>query len=396
MRLLPKDHSVGWTPFAWLVYLSTFFIGPITDGASPLEWTLTLLATAVFLALYFRGYWVPARGQLRVALGILAIGVAFLPWNPGAVSFFIYSASFIGCALSRKATSWALLGVIALFVLESYVFDVPAPIWVVGLVFVPLIGFINSHFTAVERRNARLKLAHEEVERLAKLDERERIARDLHDLLGHSLAVITLKSQLAARLVASDPERARAEMEEVERISREATNEVRRVVSGYRAQKLGTELAKARLALESAGMRLDVQAGPFALDSEQESVIALALREGVTNVVRHSRASRCTIRIDSGRIDSGRSRFVLEVEDDGRGVRRPEGSGLTGMRERIAPYGGTVEIESLEPQGAVLRVTVPTVHARDEHEDREVHEEREEREAHADRVPAERRAAEAN
>ncbi|HVS63249.1 MAG TPA: sensor histidine kinase [Thermoanaerobaculia bacterium] len=359
MRLLPKDRNVGWTPFAWLVYLATFFIDPIANGASGLEWTLTLLATAAFLVLYFRGFWLPARGQLRIALAILAIGVLFLPSNAGAVTFFIYSASFIGCALSRRATSWTLLGVVALMLLECYLFDVPPSVWLVGVIFVPLIGFINSHFTEVERRNARLKLAHEEVERLAKLDERERIARDLHDLLGHSLAVITLKSQLASRLVGSDPERARAEMDEVERLSRETTNEVRRAVSGYRAQKLGTELAKARLALESAGMRLDVQAGPFALESEQESVVALALREGVTNVVRHSRASRCTIRIDSVRIDSGRARFVLEVEDDGRGVRRPEGSGLTGMRERIAPSGGTVELERVEPQGTVLRITVP-------------------------------------
>jgi two-component system, NarL family, sensor histidine kinase DesK len=235
---------------------------------------------------------------------------------------------------------------------------VPTMSWVVGLVFVPIIGMINLHFTELARRNVRLKLAHEEVERLAKLDERERIARDLHDLLGHSLAVITLKSQLAARLARFDPERAAAEMSEVERISREATNEVRRAVRGYRAQKLGTELAKARLALESAGMRLEVHAGPFALGSDQESVVALALREAVTNVVRHSRAERCVVRVDSGR-----ERFVLEVEDDGRGIRRPEGAGLAGMRERLAPLGGTVELEPVGPHGTLLRLTLPAVQA---------------------------------
>lgn len=359
MRLLPEDRNVGWTPFAWLVYLTFFLLDPIFNGASPLEWTLTVLATAVFLVLYLRAFWLPPKGVLRIAAAILLIGVLFLPSNTGAVTFFIYAASFAGTALSKRTVVWALFGILGLFLAESYLLQVHPSVWPVGIVFIPLIGFINAHFRQVEQRNARLKLAHEEVERLAKLDERERIARDLHDLLGHSLAVITLKSQLASRLLNSEPERARDEIDEIERISRETTNEVRRAVSGYRAQKLGTELAKARLALESAGMRLDVQAGPFALDSEHESIIALALREGVTNVVRHSRADHCTVRVDSGR-----ERFVLEIEDDGRGVRKPEGSGLTGMRERLEPFGGTVEIEPVTPRGTVLRVTLPTTPAR--------------------------------
>jgi two-component system, NarL family, sensor histidine kinase DesK len=358
MRLLPRDQSVGWTPFAWLVYLAAFFVEPVLGRAAPLEWALTVAATLVFLALYFRGFWLQRRGQVKVALGILAIGVLFLPTNRGAVTFFIYAASFLGSGLPRRQAIGALAGVVALLLGESYLFDVPTMSWVVGLVFVPIIGMINLHFTELARRNVRLKLAHEEVERLAKLDERERIARDLHDLLGHSLAVITLKSQLAARLARFDPERAAAEMSEVERISREATNEVRRAVRGYRAQKLGTELAKARLALESAGMRLEVHAGPFALGSDQESVVALALREAVTNVVRHSRAERCVVRVDSGR-----ERFVLEVEDDGRGIRRPEGAGLAGMRERLAPLGGTVELEPVGPHGTLLRLTLPAVQA---------------------------------
>ncbi|HVS12838.1 MAG TPA: sensor histidine kinase [Thermoanaerobaculia bacterium] len=358
MRLLPRDQSVGWTPFAWLVYLAAFFVEPVLGRAPPLEWALTVAATLIFLALYFRGFWLQGRGQVKVALGILAIGVLFLPTNRGAVTFFIYAASFLGSGLPRRQATWALAGLVALLLGESYLFDVPPTTWMVGVVFVPIIGTINLHFTELARRNVRLKLAHEEVERLAKLDERERIARDLHDLLGHSLAVITLKSQLAARLARSDPERAAAEMSEVERISREATNEVRRAVRGYRAQKPGTELAKARLALESAGMRLEVHAGPFALGSDQESVVALALREAVTNVVRHSRAERCVVRVDSGR-----ERFVLEVEDDGRGIRRPEGAGLAGMRERLAPLGGTVELEPVEPRGTLLRLTLPAVEA---------------------------------
>jgi two-component system sensor histidine kinase DesK len=280
------------------------------------------------------------------------LGVLYSPFNFGATTFFIYASAFLGPAIpGRRAYAW-VAGYTVLLAIEGVLFDIHPNGLVAGLVFTPLIGAINVHTAGVSRRNARLRLAHEEVERLAKLDERERIARDLHDLLGHSLAVITLKSQLAERLVQTDPERAASELREIERISRETTNEVRRAVRGYRAQKLGTELAKARLALESAGVGLAVESGPFVLGSEQESAMALALREAVTNVVRHASAQRCIVRIDAGR-----QGFVLEIEDDGRGVRRAEGSGLTGMRERLAALGGTVEVET-STTGTLVRVAL--------------------------------------
>jgi two-component system, NarL family, sensor histidine kinase DesK len=353
VKLWSHDQELGWTPLVWLVWLSAFFVQPVTQGASTLEWTAYLVCLAVFLPLYFLGYAWSGRRVLRVSLAILLLGVVFSPFNAGATTFFIYAAAFLGPAIpGRRAYAW-VLGYTALLGLEALIVGIGASGLVAGLLFTPLIGSINVHYAGVSRRNARLRLAQEEVERLAKLDERERIARDMHDLLGHSLAVITLKSQLAERVVGSDPERAASELREIERISRETTNEVRRAVRGYRAQKLGTELAKARLALETAGVGLTVEAGPFVLGSEQESAVALALREAVTNVVRHARAQSCTVRIDAGR-----QGFVLEVEDDGRGVRRAEGSGLTGMRERIATLGGTVEVET-STRGTLVRVVLP-------------------------------------
>jgi two-component system sensor histidine kinase DesK len=353
VKLWRHDQELGWTPLAWLVWLVPFFVQPLAQRASILEWAFYLTGVAVFLPLYFLGYASRPRRVLQVSLAILMLGVLYSPFNFGATTFFIYASAFLGPAIpGRRAYAW-VAGYTVLLAIEGVLFDIHPNGLVAGLVFTPLIGAINVHAAGVSRRNARLRLAHEEVERLAKLDERERIARDLHDLLGHSLAVITLKSQLAERLVQTDPERAASELREIERISRETTNEVRRAVRGYRAQKLGTELAKARLALESAGVGLAVESGPFVLGSEQESAMALALREAVTNVVRHASAQRCIVRIDAGR-----QGFVLEIEDDGRGVRRAEGSGLTGMRERLAALGGTVEVET-STTGTLVRVALP-------------------------------------
>ncbi len=201
-------------------------------------------------------------------------------------------------------------------------------------------------------RQRRLRRADEEIERLAALAERERIARDLHDLLGHTLSVIVVKSELAARLAEGEPARARDEMRDVERIGREALSEVRAAVVGYRAKGLRGELDGARRALAAAGVETTVQADLPALPVAYESALALALRESVTNVVRHAGARHASIRIAME--PSG---VVLEVTDDGRGGSGPEGAGLTGMRERIADLGGSVERDG--GSGTRVRVTLP-------------------------------------
>ena len=357
MRILPDDRDLGWTPFAWLVYLSIFLVRPIIDGAGALEWTLTIAAVAVFLPLYFLCFWTRGVRQWANVAGILLIGVLFVPFNDGASVFFVYAAAGLGSVGRVRSALYGLGGIVLVLIIECAALGIGPGAWVPGIVFSLLIGGINIHFGEVERRNVRLKLAQEEVEDLAKLDERERIARDLHDLLGHSLSMITIKSELAARLLEQQPaetERAAAEIRDVEEASRQAMSQVRRAIRGYRAQKLSTELAKCRMTLEAAGIEMRFESTPYDLNPDQESVVALALREAVTNVVRHSRATRCTILMRTLK-----GRFELEVTDNGRGLVAEEGSGLTGMRERLSSLGGSVQLENLE-KGMRLLVQVPT------------------------------------
>lgn len=385
MRLLPDDEEMGLTPYGWLIYVFIYLV-PLffLDDASPGYLALSGVAFVVFLVLYFRGFWVRGRSLLAIAVSIAVIGMLFLPTNPGASVFFVYAGAFFGQGFRRSFVYKSLALLVAALIAEALVFGVRPEGFLPAVVFSVLVGLINLHFAERGRAHSRLRLAQEEVERLAKLDERERIARDLHDLLGHTLSVITLKSQLAARLVRQDPERAEREMKEVEAISRDSTNDIRRAVRGYRFQQLGTELAKARMVLEAAGIEMHLETTPYELRADFESVLALALREAVTNVVRHARARNChlTLRLEqpaSHKADSDswrskrqakpQSRFVLEVEDDGGGVVDDEvgggadGWGLAGMRERLEPIGGSVDLSPSErySRGTLLRVTLDRV-----------------------------------
>lgn len=352
MRLLPKHPELGWTPYVWLIYLGLPLMNTVLGKASALEWTATIAGILVFLALYLRGYWERGPRILWYAGGIALLGVVFAPWNAGASVYFIYAAGFLGYALRPRPAFRLLLLLAALIALIAWGFDLTPFFWVPGIVFTLLVGGINIHYGEVSRANAKLRASQEEVERLAKTAERERIARDLHDLLGHTLSLITLKAELAGKLIGRDPTRAEQEIREVERISRQALSEVRAAISGYRSEGLQAELAKARLALESSGVKLEYFAQPVALSPAEETALAFALREAVTNVVRHAGARSCRILLEQ--LDDATR---LEVSDDGRGGEAPDGVGLSAMRERIEGLGG--EMTRTTEGGTRLSIVLP-------------------------------------
>ena len=209
------------------------------------------------------------------------------------------------------------------------------------------------------RSNAALREARAELAELAVAEEWLRFARDMHDLLGHDLSLIALKAELAGKLLPARADDAAAEVADIRSLSRSALTQVREAVDGYRRPTLPSELAGAKVALEAAGIELQVDGAGGPLDPETESVLAWAVREGATNVIRHSGASRARIRITAGAASA-----ELEVSDDGRGAAgsnedrernagsgrelgsngalEPEGHGLAGLIERAHALGGTV------------------------------------------------------
>lgn len=188
-----------------------------------------------------------------------------------------------------------------------------------------------------------------ELARLAAENERSRIARDLHDLLGHSLTAITVKAGLARRLGAGDPQRAIQEIAEVETLTRQALAEVRAAVSSYRDVTLAGELARGRELLRASGVTVDLPTATDVVDPTHQELFGWAAREGLTNVARHAHATHCTVTLTSSEV---------EIRDDGVGGPPASGNGLTGLRERAAAAGGTVDAGPLDPHGWRLRVAV--------------------------------------
>jgi two-component system sensor histidine kinase DesK len=355
MRLLPQNKDLGWTPYAWLIYLASVpFYGYASGPRSTMFWALTALGMLVFLPLYFRGYWMKDRRLLWIIAGIALLGVVYSPTNPGSSVYFIYAASFAAYTGNTKLAIRVVAFMLLLIGLETWIFQLTPYFWIPGAVFTALIGAINIHFAQRQQDNKRLLMAQEEVEQLAKIAERERIARDLHDVLGHTLSVIVLKSELAAKLAEKDPARAAQEIRDVERISRDALGQVRSTVRGYQSRGLLAEVEQAKTALSAAGVQTQCDFGAPKLPAAQEGVLALALREAVTNVIRHARASSCFLTL---RQENGSCR--LQIKDDGCGGMSTEGVGLSGMRQRVESLGGQLKREI--SSGTCLTITLPTV-----------------------------------
>ena len=354
LRSIFKDRDHGWGPLLWVCYLGFFFVQPAIDHVSRTRWLLDGLGGAIFLVLYWGLFLLEKpRGLMHIA-GIVLLGTLFLPFNAGACTFFIFAASLLPFSVPTQKKALIGLGIIAAIggteglLLHKSVWEL---FW--AAIFPLFIGGSNIFFAERNRMNCQLRKANEEIENLAKLAERERIARDLHDVLGHTLSVITLKSELAGKLVDRDPQRAEKEIREVEQISRQALSDVRDAIRGYRSQGLVAELAQAKTTLETAGLTVQCDAATTVkLPAVQESVLSLAVREAVTNVVRHAQARTCRMRLEQ---QNGSCKF--EIHDDGCGSSNGEGNGLRGMRERVEMLGGTLD-RSTE-SGTTITITLP-------------------------------------
>lgn len=349
-----KDKDHGWSPLLWIAYLGFFFIEPILDHVSLKLWLLDGLGACIFLVLYLGLFFLENPVALAHVGGMLLLGIVYQPINQGSCTFFIYAAAMLPFCVETQATAWiGLVTIGSIGAIECWLLHIGSWTLFYSSLFPMIIGAGNTFFAERNRMNRRLRKANEEIEQLAKVAERERIARDLHDVLGHTLSVITLKSELAGKLMERDPERAGKEIREVEQISRQALSDVRDAIRGYRSKGLAAELAQAKTTLETAGLSVQCDAATtLKLPAVQESVLSLAVREAVTNVVRHSHARSCRMRLEQFN-----GTCQLEIQDDGQGGYAAEGNGLRGMRERLEMIGGT--LRRTTDSGTTLIITVP-------------------------------------
>lgn len=342
----------------WLVFLVFPVLALVTTPRPVWQVVVGLVLVVVFAAAYVRGSSYLERMGRRGA-----------PSRRGAVAYLaVLLACTVGSALLIGANSLGFLPFVVAFsmfalpILPAIGIGVAATVvagaaavvtdpgegtWSVAII-VFAVGVMTGGVRLVADRGEQYERMSRD---LAIVEERERVARDVHDVLGHSLTVVTVKAELAERLVDLDPERAKAELAEIQALSRQALAEIRATVGGLRVARLGDELASARTALAGAGIEAHVPDDPSAVDPRHRTVLAWVLREATTNVVRHSDADACWVELATNR---------LVVRDDGRGIDgRPEGNGIRGLRERVGAAGGRLSLETgPEGHGTVLEVTV--------------------------------------
>ncbi len=336
---------------------SLWFFGDVMYGPSfDAGWIAsTAIGFPAIIVLWLLAMLRPARQVIYFCVAMAMLGYAILPWNhSGGTTCIIYACALLAF-VGTVRTSLAMMAVVgAIFAIEASRLHWPWGIIVGMLSMMLCIGGANLARRLNEEKDAELRLSHDEVRRLAATAERERIGRDLHDLLGHTLSLIALKSELAGKLLARDPVAARREIADVERITRDALAQVRSAVSGMRATGLVGEIASARLLLECAGVRFSYSGFERELAAGQEACLALALREAATNIQRHAQATNAEAHlvVDGGGVQ-------LSVRDDGRGDISAHGNGLIGMRERVETLGGSLWIETTRGQGTLLTLRLP-------------------------------------
>jgi two-component system, NarL family, sensor histidine kinase DesK len=354
-----------------MVAIAVSLVGVVAALSSePSVWRGALAggAVLVFLVAFFfgirgRGRPVPPGLIARVAVIDIALAAALTIADRSDWAFlFYFVVSLVGIRLARP---WSIAGVIAVVVIASTsaALGGDAGDKVGGMALGLLgIGAAMVAFGEIIRANFELRKARAEVARLAIADERARFARDLHDLLGHSLSVIALKSELARRRLPDDPNAAADEVADIEKVTREALREVRDAVSGYRRPVLDAELAGARTALDAAGITTTIERPAVELPPEVEAVLAWTVREAATNVIRHSGARTSEIRVVPA-LDHA----SVEVLDDGHGPNGSagHGTGLVGLQERLRAAGGRLEAGPREDgAGFRVRAVVPVASGR--------------------------------
>jgi two-component system, NarL family, sensor histidine kinase DesK len=337
-----------------LLYAAYFFVLPAYRHSFA-AWMECALLYAVFLVLYY------LVGELRERRQTVAFGLFFLfafsyyARNHEAYVIFVYPFAMLCLFVTRlRILFLVLLTMMAGVVLEIRYLGRPLVAAESVFFYCVIFGLSNFAFSQQARATLLLEQANSEIERLSQEAERERIARDLHDLLGHTLTVITVKLDLARRLLSQNSDRAKNEIVEAEQTARKALAEVREAVSGYRTEGLGAEIARARRDLLSADVQLTTTLAPVHLSPGQSNALCLALREGVTNIVRHAHASVCRVAL----VEVEKT-IHFTIEDNGSGGDIREGNGLRGMRERLEAMAGAIKLTTSAAGGTSLEITLP-------------------------------------
>ncbi|WP_240147767.1 sensor histidine kinase [Luteibacter yeojuensis] len=350
----PRLRIASFFNLVWAVYVFGDLIFSQTLGP---HWGLaTAISFPLFLFFYAMSYVRPLRHLPWFIAAVALLSYGTLHFNAsGGGTYIIYACAMTSFGGAPKKCLAGMAILLGIFAAIAY-FSAGWPISIIAtLSFIALsVGTINVIYRFNAQRDIELQLSHDEIRRLAATAERERIGRDLHDLLGHTLSLITLKLELSRRLLDRDNAAARREMEEAEQVARHALAEVRSAVTGIRASGVVAELAAARVLLNTAMIDFVYTSNAPELPTRLDNQLALVLREAVTNIHRHAGATfaEATVTMDE-------QICTMTIVDNGRGLAGGEGNGICGMRERVRALGGTLAFESNVQKGTIVRIEVP-------------------------------------
>ncbi|MDF9449573.1 sensor histidine kinase [Bacillus toyonensis] len=360
MEIFPKH--MGFFPYMWLVYL----LFPIYNLTQVSGWKLVMGIgmLIVFIITYRQLYFVQKTFVLWAFIQMILTFLFAIFYNPFMIFFGFFTASAMGFAPSKKV--FRVLLCLLVVMLGAFVFVnmnqlTPANLVNIVPMFILMLltPFGMRNFNQKKMLKNQLNEANEQIKDLVKREERQRIARDLHDTLGHTLSLITLKSQLVEKLIVKNPERASVEAKEITQTSRTALKQLRELISDMRMITVEEELEQIKAILQAANIELEIEqeASASSLSPIEQNILGMCLREAVTNVVKHSKATQCTVSV----LES-QGELILKVEDNGIGLedQNNDGNGIRGMKERIALIDGFVELNTIHP-GTLLTVKVPVV-----------------------------------
>lgn len=363
--MFPKRY--GFFPYIFLIYL-LLPISYLTNQTSGIKQLIGFGLVLLFLVTYRQLFFISPQEKLftywlAIQLSIILIYTVFYDINLVFLGFF--SANFIGYYREKKIFRRGLASLVVVLVAPFIYHLLKDPSLLNRLFyFLPFLVIMLISPYGIRSMNRRMELeqeldeANQQIKELVKREERVRIARDLHDTLGHTLSLLTLKSQLVQRTIASDPERARKEAREMETTSRAALKQVRELVSDMKTATIAEELIHIQQFLRAADITFEYMGGSdFSnISPVTQNIVSMCIREAATNIVKHSRATHCTISISQTD-----DKISITIKDDGMGMdqQTPFGNGLRGMKERLALIDGALDVST--HNGTVLNITVPIV-----------------------------------
>ncbi len=340
-------------PLPWLAYLPFYAMPWFWRAPGETGLILSIAGIALFLPVYLLGYRAGETGRMAAAATIVTIGLVLAPFGGSWTVFPIYASAMVGYLQPPRRAIVAILAIAMLTGATGIAWKQMTLWWLPGVLLAIMTGFGTFSREAFYKRTQALLASQEEVRRLAGTAERERMARDLHDVVGRTLTLIALRADLAAKLMTSDAAAAQTEVLAVAGIARTGLADVRAALAGTAGGSLAHEIESSRDALDAAGIVATVTGDLSDIPPDAGAVLAMTVREAVTNVIRHAGAGHCHIELTIDPATAG-----VRIVDDGRGGSFREGHGLTGMRQRLAAAGGTLQVQH-QGTGTCVAARVP-------------------------------------